>query len=782
MRATWIVARAAVRRRRTQTALIGVIVTLCTATMLVGLALLAAVSGPFDRTFAQLNGAHATALYDGAKATESQVAATAHADGVVASAGPFPVVVTSLGRSDGRTASTPLRIAGRAEPGGEVDELRLTRGRWPTGPGEIVLAVHARFGPDGAVGDSLTLRGAGTVTVVGTAYSVTRTADAWMLPDAVRQVGATGSQMLYRFAPASAQTAAQVTARLAAVTAGLPAGAVTGTVSYLTIREEAGKHTKTISAFLTVFAGLSLIVAILVIANVVSGAVIAGSRSIGVLKAVGFSPGQVTAVYLLMMTGPALAGCAVGAVLGNLGASWLLDQFSTDYVLGVDTSPEAWLTGLVGVAIPLLVALTALVPALRAGRQSATAALAAGAPQTGRGRGLQRLLSRSRLPRAVSLGLALPVVRPARTLLTLVAIVLGSATVVFATGLLTSAQRWNAAIGLEGQVQVEVMNPPGGGQAGPIQFDGDGRAQPQGTHLTDAEAIAFLRSLPGTLRVVQLKQTEVAVSGLTQATGLSAFSGDSAGLGYQLLAGRWFSGAGEAVVGPELLRRAGLSVGDTLTFYLEDKPVQARIVGEAFGTHDEVFVDSTSVSFPDAAGPPSRFLVGLLAGVTADHYIDSVADGGTAGLVSVHPESQLDMLPLRIVIGTLTVLLVLVAGLGVAHTVVLNTRERRRDLGVVKAVGMTPGQVVVMAVTSMAVLGLVGGVLGLPGGIAAQRWVIRLIGESEGSGLPQSIIDVYAVPSLVVLLLAGVVIAVLGALIPARQAARVSTAAALHTE
>ena len=63
MRATWIVARAAVRRRRAQTALIGVIVTLCTAAMVVGLALLAAVSGPFDRTFAQLNGAHATVVF-----------------------------------------------------------------------------------------------------------------------------------------------------------------------------------------------------------------------------------------------------------------------------------------------------------------------------------------------------------------------------------------------------------------------------------------------------------------------------------------------------------------------------------------------------------------------------------------------------------------------------------------------------------------------------------------------------------------------------------------------
>lgn len=779
MRATWIVARAAVRRRRTQTALIGVIVTLCTATMLVGLALLAAVSGPFDRTFAQLNGAHATAQFDSAKVTEDQVAATAHADGVVASAGPFPVAVASLGRPNGQTMSTPLRIVGRSGPGGGMDELRLIRGRWATGPGEIVLGSHAPFGPDRAVGESFTLRGAGTVIVVGTAYSVTRTADAWMLADAVRQVGVTGSQMLYRFAPASAQTAEQLTARMAAVTAGLPADAVTGTASYLTIREQAGKNAKTISAFLTVFAGLSLIVAILVISNVVSGAVIAGFRSIGVLKAVGFSPGQVTAAYLLMMTGPALIGCAIGAILGNLAASWLLSQFTTDYVLGLDTSPAPSLTGLVVVAIPLLVALTALVPALRAGRQSATAALAAGAPQTGRGRGVQRRLSRSRLPRAVSLGLALPVVRPARTLLTLIAIMLGSATVVFATGLLTSAQRWNDAISLEGNVQVEVLNPPA---AWPAQFDGDGRRQPQGTHLTDPEVVAFLRSLSGTQHVTTLKQAPAAVSGMTETVGLSAYSGDSASLGYEMLAGRWFSGAGEAVVGPELLRLTGKSVGDTLTLYIEDKTVQVRIVGEAFGTHQEVFLDLTSISFLEPAGLASRYLVGLAPGVTADQYIDSVANGGNAGLIAAHPESQIDMVPLRIVIGTLTVVLMLVAGLGVAHTVVLNTRERRRDLAIVKAVGMTPGQVVVMAVTSMAALGLIGGVLGLPGGVAAQQWVIRLIGDSQDTGLPQTIIDVYAVPSLVALFLAGAVIAVLGALIPARRAARVSTAAALHTE
>jgi putative ABC transport system permease protein len=775
MRATWIVARAAVRRRRTQTALIGVIVVLCTAAMLVGLALLAAISGPFDRTFDQLHGAHATAQFD-TTVTQDQVAATAHADGVVASAGPFPVAVASLGRQGGRTMGTPVRIAGRSEPDGGVDDLRLTRGRWATGPGEIVLGSHNRFGPGGAFGRTFTLPGAGSVTVVGTAYSVTRTADAWMPPDEVARVGATGSQMLYRFAPASARTAEQLTTRIAAVTAGLPADAVTATASYLTIREQAGKRAKTISAFVTVFAGLSLIVAILVIGNVVSGAVIAGIRSIGVLKAIGFGPGQVTAAYLLMMTGPALIGCVVGAILGNLGTAWMLGQFSTDYLLGLDTLPAPWLTGTVVVAIPLLVALTALVPALRAGRRSAAAALASSSPQTGRGRGVQRRLSRSRLPRAVSLGLALPVVRPARTLLTLVAIVLGSATVVFATGLLTSAQRWDDAISLDGHVQVEVFNPPAGS---PGQLEGGGGGDPQGTHLGGTEAIALLRSLPGTRHLTTAIQAQAAVSGMTETVGFSAYSGDSARLGHQMLAGRWFSGAGEAVVGPELLRRTGKSVGDTLTLYVEDKTVRVRIVGEAFGAHAEVFLALTSVPFLDPDHLPSRYLIGLAPGVTAEEYIDGVGDGG---LIAGLPERQIDMVPLRIIIGTLTVLLVLVAGLGVAHTVVLNTRERRRDLAIVKAVGMTPGQVVVMAVTSMAALGLIGGILGLPGGIAAQQRIIRLIGDSEDTGLPRSIIDVYTAPALAGLLLCGMAIAVLAALLPARRAARVSTAAALHTE
>jgi len=783
MAATWAVARAAVRRRRTQTALIGVIVTLCTATLLVGLALLAAVTGPFDRTFGQLNGAHATVLFDSAKVADDRVATTGQAGGVTASAGPFPVATAPLRRSDGSTMGGPMRIAGRTEPGGPVDGLRLTSGRWARTPGEIVLGAHVRFGPtpQWIIGQTFTVPNAGTVTVVGLAYSVTQTADAWMRPDDVRRIGVTSTEMLYRFAPESARTTDQMTQRLAAVTAGLPADAVSGTASYLTNRERAGQRAKTISSFLTVFAGLSLLVAVLVIGNVVSGAVIAGFRSIGVLKAVGFTPGQVTAVFLLMMTGPALIGCAVGAVLGNLATSWLLGQFNNnDYLLGLDTTPSPLLTAAVILAIPALVTLTALVPALRAGRTTATAALAAVPSQTGRGRGVQRMLSRSRLPRAVSLGLAVPVVRPARTLLTLLAIVLGSATVVFSTGLTASAQRWNAALVRADHVQVQVANPPEGG---PARFEGTGRRQPQGTRMTPAEVEAFLRGVAGARYVTAVFQDDATVAGITETVMLQAYRGDSAHLGYQILDGRWIAGAGEAVVGAETLRLTGKSLGDSLTLSIAGRAVTVKIVGEVFGVHSDIHVDLASVPFMESEARVGAYYVGLEPDVTAAQFIHRVATGGNAGLIAEQPDrDEINMAPLLTVIGALTLALLVVAGLGVAHTAVLNTRERRRDLAIVKAVGMTPAQAVVMVITSMAALGIIGGILGLPGGVAAQQAIIRLIGDSAGTRLPPAIIDVYAAPQLAGLLLSGVFIAVLGALIPARLAARISTASALHTE
>ena len=87
-------------------------------------------------------------------------------------------------------------------------------------------------------------------------------------------------------------------------------------------------------------------------------------------------------------------------------------------------------------------------------------------------------------------------------------------------------------------------------------------------------------------------------------------------------------------------------------------------------------------------------------------------------------------------IGTLTLMLAIVAGLGVLNTVVLSTRERVHDLGVFKAVGMTPRQTIAMVVCWVAGTGLVAGLIAVPAGIALHRYVLPVMATPPNTGLP----------------------------------------------
>jgi putative ABC transport system permease protein len=133
-------------------------------------------------------------------------------------------------------------------------------------------------------------------------------------------------------------------------------------------------------------------------------------------------------------------------------------------------------------------------------------------------------------------------------------------------------------------------------------------------------------------------------------------------------------------------------------------------------------------------------------------------------------------------VGALMVLLAAVAGLGVLNTVVLQTRERVHDLGVFKAVGMTPRQTMAMVVCSVAGIGLVAGLIAIPAGIALHHYVLPVMGHAAQTALPASVLDAYQPWEVVLLALAGLVIAVAGALAPAGWAARTRTAFALRAE
>ncbi|MEV7521894.1 ABC transporter permease [Streptomyces sp. NPDC091371] len=127
-------------------------------------------------------------------------------------------------------------------------------------------------------------------------------------------------------------------------------------------------------------------------------------------------------------------------------------------------------------------------------------------------------------------------------------------------------------------------------------------------------------------------------------------------------------------------------------------------------------------------------------------------------------------------------MLVAVACLGVLNTVVLDTRERVRDLGVLKALGMTPRQTLAQVLTSVGAIGLAAGAVGVPLGVALHGWVMPAMGRAVGTTIPPADIDVYGTALLGALALAGLLIAVAGALLPAGWAARTRTARALRAE
>ncbi len=789
-------ARAGITRRRLQTAVVALVVFVSTASTVVALALVVNSNGPFDRAFSSQHGADIVATIDPSKVSTAGLDQTAHLAGVTAAAGPFQAAIVT--GSSGGMPFPPQTLVGRAAPGGPVDDLVLENGRWATKPGEVVLETGGGdFGGLGfSVGSSMSV-GSGpdrqTLTVVGLANSITGSASGWVVPaeiPALRAAGGTSAtQMLYRFADAG--IGGPLRNDVARLSAHLPRGALTGTTSYYTAKIDADGNIAPFVPFLLAFGILGIVMSVLIVASVVGGAVVSGYRRIGILKSVGFTPAQVAVAYGAQIALPALVGCLLGVVAGNLLATPLLRQNADVYGVGRLGVP-IWLDVAVPVGICALAAVAALLPAQRAGRLSSVQAIAIGrAPQTGRGYGAHRLLGRTPLPRPVTIGLAAPFTRPSRTLLTLAAVLLGAAAVTFAAGLTSSLERLLDGISHRHAEPVQIAMPGNGVAFGNKRVKiGPPGAKPEGAQVPLATAehaiLAAVHAQPGTLRVVAQADDPVNVAGLSQQITTTAFHGPAAWTGYDLVSGHWYTGPNQVLAPTGFLTQTGTSVGDAITIGEGHRRLRVTIVGEIFDTHNHglnLVTDWATLHAIDSALTPDQYDVGLRPGTSPASYASAVSRRlGFDYPVSLNARRPAVVEAMIGLITTLALLLAAVAALGVLNTVVLNARERVHDLGVFKAVGMTPRQTVAMAISWVAGIGFVAGLIAVPLGLALHREILPAMAGSVGLRLPASFLDVYGTPELVVLALAGVVIAMLGALPPAIWAAKIRTATALHTE
>jgi len=134
------------------------------------------------------------------------------------------------------------------------------------------------------------------------------------------------------------------------------------------------------------------------------------------------------------------------------------------------------------------------------------------------------------------------------------------------------------------------------------------------------------------------------------------------------------------------------------------------------------------------------------------------------------------------VLGLLGGISLLVASFGIANTMIMSILERTREIGIMKAIGAEDREIKLIFFVEAAVIGVVGGILGvlIAWGIdgLANRLAYRFILKPQGA----SFIDFFSMPIYLSLgaIAFALVVSILAALYPASRAARIDPVRALR--
>jgi putative ABC transport system permease protein len=552
-------------------------------------------------------------------------------------------------------------------------------------------------------------------------------------------------------------------------------------------------------SLLRILALVAVVMSGFLILNTVTTLVAEQTAIIATMKTAGGTRGAIMRGYLVSVgiySGLAtLPAIALGLLGGSALAAWLAST------VPIDIGPFAlhwWIAGVglaVGYGVPIL---AALLPLWNGTRISVRDALAAYGVSAGGGNRLMAHLGRrlAWVSQTVWLGLRGVFRKRWRAALTLLTLTLaGASFLVVQTAIgsvATAVSSVNATI------------------AADIEVDTD---QPT--------TLAQLRSQLSTVDNVQRVERYAPGDDVTTLWGrmvMLAFDPDTLLYRYQLTSGRWMA-SGEtatAVLSDEALARTGLRLGDTLTIIdpsHQGNQETVRIVGTV----------KQSVSVFGAVGT-------LITSVAASNQLRDIADGsggdvGNAFLIQARDRSssavakltdELDVLlnqgqgqgqtqtcthlcggggaavtllsaetkrqqqnwfALYALLYAVALIVGAVGVLGLANALTASVLERRRDIGMLRAMGASDWRVGQVFWSEGLALGgmawLAGGLIGLPLAYLFMRAFSQMVMPAD------FIIDPAA---FVVMLVAVVVIATLAALISASRASRIRVADMLRYE
>jgi putative ABC transport system permease protein len=241
------------------------------------------------------------------------------------------------------------------------------------------------------------------------------------------------------------------------------------------------------------------------------------------------------------------------------------------------------------------------------------------------------------------------------------------------------------------------------------------------------------------------------------------------------------------LVTADVAEQRGWEVGDTITGDFPTERDAALTVdgiytGDGFVNTDFVISGAAHTAFfPDRLEGTALVRVedGEQVAAVEDRISDALAEQPDATVMDQEEfEGAMSGL-IDQLLGFVTVLLLLavvIALLGIVNTLALSVFERTRELGLLRAIGMTRGQVRAMVRWESVVISVIGAVLGAALGIG--------LGLSLAHALAGEGIDQIAVPGgqLALYVLAAAVAGVLAAIGPARRASNVDVLRAVVSD
>src|SRR5512132_1187056 len=256
--------------------------------------------------------------------------------------------------------------------------------------------------------------------------------------------------------------------------------------------------------------------------------------------------------------------------------------------------------------------------------------------------------------------------------------------------------------------------------------------------------------------------------------------------------GRAPTQSGEIALGSLTMRMLGKRIGDTLVVATPAASQRLRVVGrvivnmaEANGSvapgkgaiaHVDLW---RRLSPPGTPSSPGSFFIRLDPASDRRRAIAQLQRDFPNTVV--FPLKQSDLTNLERVgylPGLLASLMALLALGTIAHALISSVRRRRRDLAILKTLGLARGQVSQTVAWQATIFALVAGLLGVPLGLVGGRWAWRLVAEQLGVAVGP------VVPPFPLLAIAGGALLIVNLIAagPGWAAARIHPAVALRSE